>query len=63
MSRGKEALGKVKIMIAYNGVKYTSRGVDTDIVKASAIALINGINAIILESLAQKEECGEIKEA
>lgn len=51
MSRGKEALGKVKIMISYNGINYTSRGVDTDIVKASALALINGINAIILETM------------
>jgi 2-isopropylmalate synthase len=55
MSRGKEALGKVKIMVSCKGKKYIARGVDTDIIKASAIALINSINAITLEGFT----CGD----
>ncbi len=49
MSRGKEALGRVSIRIGFNEKIYTARAMDTDVIKASALALINGINAIILE--------------
>lgn len=51
VSRGQEALGKVKITIEYEGEKYIAKAADTDILKASALAYINAINSIIVEQL------------
>ncbi|WP_147535248.1 2-isopropylmalate synthase [Bacillus marasmi] len=51
VSRGKEALGKVKIQVEYKGEKYTAKATDTDIMKASALAYINAINSIVVEHL------------
>lgn len=56
VSRGKEAMGRVSIRIACNGEKiYSARAVDTDVIKASAVAFINGINAILLEGIENKQ--------
>lgn len=55
MSRGKEALGRVSIRIEYNHKIYATRAMDTDIIKASALALINGINSILLENATDQE--------
>lgn len=49
LSRGKEAVGRVNIRIQYEGKVYSGRAMDTDIIKASAIAFLNGINAVLLE--------------
>ncbi|MFD2118084.1 2-isopropylmalate synthase [Paenibacillus yanchengensis] len=54
VSRGKEALGKVKIQVEYNGNMYIAKASDTDILKASAYAYINAINSIIVEQLVTK---------
>lgn len=51
VSRGKEALGKVKVVVEFNGEKYTANAADTDVIKASALAYINVINNIIVENL------------
>ena len=51
VSKGKEALGRVNIHVDYNGKKYKSKAVDTDVLKASAIAFINAANTIILEEV------------
>lgn len=51
VSRGKEALGKVKIQIEYKGKTYTAKATDTDIMKASALAFINAINSIVVENV------------
>src|SRR5690625_5048011 len=51
VSRGKEALGKVKVVVEFNGEKYNSNAADTDVIKASAQAYINVINNIIVENL------------
>ncbi|MGM9987572.1 MAG: 2-isopropylmalate synthase, partial [Bacillaceae bacterium] len=51
VSRGKEALGKVKIQVEYGGEKYTAKATDTDILKASALAYINAINSIVVDRL------------
>ena len=57
MSRGKEALGRVSIRIqCNNGKVYSARAMDTDVIKASALALINGINSIILENTTIKKD-------
>lgn len=49
LSRGKEAIGRVNISIVYEGKTYSGRAMDTDIIKASANAFLNGINAILLD--------------
>lgn len=49
ISRGKEAVGRVHLQISYGNKTYTGRALDTDIIKASAIAFINAINAAILD--------------
>lgn len=48
VSRGKEAIGKVKIVIEHNGTKYVAKAAHTDILKASAFAYVNAINSIIV---------------
>lgn len=47
ISRGKDALGKVKVTIDHDSGKYIAKATDTNIVKASAMAYINAINSII----------------
>ena len=47
VSRGKEALGKVKIMVEHEDEKYIAKAADTDILRASALAYVNAINSII----------------
>lgn len=51
ISRGQEAVGRVNIQLAYKGKTYTGRALDTDIIKASALAYLNGINAAILDQV------------
>jgi 2-isopropylmalate synthase len=56
MSRGKEALGRVSIRIEHtNGKIYSARAMDTDVIKASALAFINGINSIFLDTNTEKK--------
>lgn len=51
VSRGKDALGKVKITIEHEGETYIAKAADTDILKASALAYMNAINSVIVTSL------------
>ncbi|MGE6629197.1 2-isopropylmalate synthase [Bacillus sp. NPDC077027] len=51
VSRGKEALGKVKIQVEFKGEIYIAKASDTDILKASAFAYINAINSIVVDHL------------
>ncbi|MFW5998741.1 MAG: 2-isopropylmalate synthase [Bacillota bacterium] len=50
ISKGKEALGRVKLRLSYKGNIYSSRAIDTNIIKASGLAYINGVNQIIMET-------------
>ena len=52
LSRGKEAIGRVNVnlRIEYQGKIYAGRAMDTDIIKASAMAFLNGINAALLDA-------------
>ncbi|UFJ39292.1 2-isopropylmalate synthase [Brevibacillus humidisoli] len=50
LSRGKEAIGRVNIRIEHHGKTYAGRAMDTDIIKASAMAFLNGINAALLDT-------------
>jgi 2-isopropylmalate synthase len=54
LSRGKEAIGRVNIRIEYQGKTYSGRAMDTDIVKASAMAFLNGINAVLLDTASER---------
>lgn len=56
VSRGKEALGRISIQLAYNGKTYTARAVETDIIKASALAFLNGVNSILLGNRADADK-------
>ena len=51
VSRGKEAIGKVKIQVEFKGETYIAKASDTDILKASADAYINAINSIVIDYL------------
>lgn len=48
VSRGKEAMGRVYLQLQHDGKRYTARAVDTDIIKASAVAFLNATNQILL---------------
>lgn len=48
VSRGQEALGKVKIIVEFNSETYMAKAAHTDILKASALAYVNAINSIIV---------------
>lgn len=48
VSRGKEALGRVSLKLLYQGRVYSARAFDTDIIKASALAFLNGVNEILI---------------
>jgi len=56
ISRGKEALGRVSIKVNHNGKIFTSKAVDTDILKASALAFVNAVNIAIVEDIVSKRE-------
>ncbi|RUS43805.1 2-isopropylmalate synthase [Cohnella sp. AR92] len=49
LSRGTEAVGRVSIRMEYQGKIFSGRAMDTDIIKASALAFLNGINAAVLD--------------
>lgn len=49
VSRGKEALGRVNIRVTHGDKSYQAKATDTDIMKASALALIDAVNQIVVE--------------
>lgn len=59
MSRGEEAIGRVNIRIEHDGNTYSGRAMDTDIIKASAMAFLNAINAVILDQMGTQEQPAE----
>ncbi|MCU6708935.1 2-isopropylmalate synthase [Paenibacillus sp. J5C_2022] len=48
ISRGKEAIGRAVIGLHYKGKAYIGRAMETDILKASALAFLNALNAALL---------------
>lgn len=50
LGNGKESMGKVSVQIECEGTIYQGKAIERDIIRASAIALINGINKIEIES-------------
>lgn len=51
ISRGKEALGKVKLQVEFADELFTVQAADEDIMKASALAFMNAINMAIVKQL------------
>jgi 2-isopropylmalate synthase len=51
ITKGKEALGKVNIRLQYKDKIYSANATDTDIIKASGYAYLNGVNKIIIEDV------------
>ena len=56
ISRGKEALGRVTIKVSHKGKNYTSKAIDTDILKASALAFVNAVNMAVVEEMVSKQD-------
>jgi 2-isopropylmalate synthase len=50
ISKGKDALGRARVLMQYRDEVYKAKAVDTDILKASALAYVNGVNQVILDS-------------
>lgn len=50
LSRGKESLGKVTVQLQFEDKIYYGKAIEQDVMKASALALINGINKIFIQS-------------
>ncbi|TCL00064.1 2-isopropylmalate synthase [Natranaerovirga hydrolytica] len=50
LSRGKESLGKATVEIRYNHKTYNGKAIEKDVMKASALALVNGINKMLLSN-------------
>ena len=50
ISSGRDASGRARITMIHEGRTYNSRATDTDIIKASALAYLNCINNIILQT-------------
>lgn len=44
VTAGSDALGSVAVRIEHDGVKSVGRAADADVVKASALAMINALN-------------------
>jgi 2-isopropylmalate synthase len=53
---GQDSQGEANIEVEYEGRKYRGRGVSTDIIEASAIALVNVINRILAEKDRSQEK-------
>ncbi|MCL1792756.1 MAG: 2-isopropylmalate synthase [Oscillospiraceae bacterium] len=50
ISQGEQAMGRVRIQVKFENRTYTSSAADVDTIKASAIAMLNCINQIKIES-------------
>jgi 2-isopropylmalate synthase len=59
ISRGKEAPGKVSLRLEHEGETYASRAMDTDVIRASALAYINGVNQIVLEQFKKEKSISD----
>lgn len=55
VTRGKEALGKVKLQVKQGDKTYIAKATHTDVIRASAEAYINAANTIIVEKLVPAE--------
>ena len=55
VTEGIDAIGEVLIRIESNGIGYTGRGADTDIIVASAKAYMNALNRLLTAKKARKE--------
>src|SRR5699024_12300687 len=49
VTRGKEALGQVKVSAEYEGITYHASAADTHVINARALAYIHHINKILVE--------------
>jgi 2-isopropylmalate synthase len=47
VTEGIDAIGEVLIRVENNGITYTGRGADTDIIVASAKAYVNALNRVV----------------
>ena len=59
---GMDALGEVNVNVDYNGRIFHGMGISTDVIEASALALINACNIIERARLIDREKVKERKE-
>ena len=55
-SGGMNAQGKVDVDVMYKGRKYHGRGLSTDVIESSALALVNACNAIYRAQIIELEK-------
>lgn len=55
VTEGIDAIGEVLIRVESDGIGYTGRGADTDIIVASAKAYMNALNRLLVAKKARKE--------
>lgn len=55
-SEGMNAQGQVDVNVLYNGRKYHGRGLSTDVIESSAMALVNACNAIYRAQIIEMEK-------
>jgi len=56
LSQGKKSMGKVSVQIEWQDKVFAGKAIEQDVIKASAIALINAINKTTFEALYRQEE-------
>ena len=61
LGKQKEALGKVVVEIAYAEQVYYGKAIEYDVMRASALALINALNKIVLQEKQQKARSSDEK--
>jgi 2-isopropylmalate synthase len=59
ITEGIDAIGEVLIRIESDGITYSGRGADTDIIVASAKAYMNALNRLLVSKRLSKEQEAE----
>lgn len=60
---GTNAQGQVDVDVVYEGRHYNGKGLSTDVIEASALALISACNSIYRAQIIEEEKCEEKMEA
>ncbi|MBZ0166770.1 MAG: 2-isopropylmalate synthase, partial [Candidatus Omnitrophica bacterium] len=55
VTRGKDALGEVRVKVNFNGKTIIAQGASTDILEASAKAYINALNKLLSQDTERKK--------
>ena len=53
---GHDALGDVTVEVEYQGESYKGRGVSTDTVEATLLAILSAVNRIVLYPIGERQK-------